>query len=181
MLRLIVLVSLLWIAPALAQDGPVDDLATTFVAVIQDKDGYTNVRASPDLKAAVVDKLHTGEHFFVRQFTEEEWARVCTPRGVWGYAHRSRLKKVGSRAYYPVVVTDRDGYLNLRQGPGTDHPVVAQLARDECLVVLEVPGAGQRDVAEVLAEKRWLHAIDARGKVGYVFSDRVRPVLESSP
>ncbi|MCE7871819.1 SH3 domain-containing protein [bacterium CPR1] len=178
MIRLLVLLLLLWIAPALAQDGPVDDLATTFVAVIQDKDGYTNVRASADGKSAVVDKLHTGERFFVRQFIEEEWARVCTPRGIWGYAHRSRLKKVRSRAYYPVVVTDRDGYLNMRQGPGTDYPVVVQLARGECVVVLEAPGAGQRDVREVLAEKRWLQVIDARGKVGYVFSDRVRPNLE---
>lgn len=178
MIRLLVLLLLLWIAPALAQDGPVDDLATTFVAVIRDKDGYTNVRASADGKSAVVDKLHTGERFFVRQFIEEEWARVCTPRGIWGYAHRSRLKKVRSRAYYPVVVTDRDGYLNMRQGPGTDYPVVVQLARGECVVVLEAPGAGQRDVREVLAEKRWLQVIDARGKVGYVFSDRVRPNLE---
>ncbi len=178
MLRLLCLLSLLFVAPALAQDGPVDDLATTFVAVIQDKDGYTNVRASPDTKSEIVDKLHTGEHFFVRQFIDQEWARVCTPRGLWGYAHSSRLKKVGSKAYYPVMVTDRDGYVNLRRGPGTDHPVVTQAARDECLVVLEVPGAGQRDVGEVLTEKRWLLAIDPRGKVGYVLSDRVRPNLE---
>ncbi len=63
--------------------------------VIHDPDGYTNLRARPDLKAAVVAKVQEGEvfEFDVPNPGDEfpAWVKVKLASGKTGYMHSSRV------------------------------------------------------------------------------------------
>jgi uncharacterized protein YndB with AHSA1/START domain len=57
-------------------------------AVIDDPDGFVNVRETPDGK--IVARLEKDECFAVRSDSSDWWS-VVTPKGVCGYVHRSRV------------------------------------------------------------------------------------------
>jgi SH3-like domain-containing protein len=158
---------------AWGQDGPVDEI-DTFAAVIQDRDGYVNVRDEPESGGKVVDKIYNGERFFVRGGFDWEWYEVCTPRGNWGYAHKSRLKKVRSQALFPARVADREGSANLRRTP--EGGVLGRVASGQIVIVLGDHGEG--DVREVFKQDRWFHVLTSKGQAGYIHSSRLKPVLQ---
>jgi hypothetical protein len=61
-------------------------------AVIDDPDGFSNVRSKPDAKSAVVAKLTRGEIFtFDLPEEKSEWCRVRLASGKKGYLHGSRV------------------------------------------------------------------------------------------
>lgn len=60
-------------------------------AVIQDKDGHTNVRNAPNTSAGVAAVIVDGEVFKVK-VTTGDWWQVKTKDGVDGYIHRSRVR-----------------------------------------------------------------------------------------
>lgn len=79
------------------------------VAIIQDKDGYTNVREKPDIQSKILYKLHDNEVFFYydetfdSQDSNNDWINVMIPvskfsiqrvneNDIYGYIHKSRLK-----------------------------------------------------------------------------------------
>jgi SH3 domain-containing protein len=62
-------------------------------AVIEDPDGFTNVRAEPDAKGAVVAKVKRGEVFtFDMPDRGSEWCHVTLASGTKGYLHASRVR-----------------------------------------------------------------------------------------
>ncbi|HEX8078127.1 MAG TPA: SH3 domain-containing protein [Chthoniobacterales bacterium] len=62
-------------------------------AVIDDPDGFTNLRAEPDAKSAVVAKVKRGEVFtFELPAGDSEWYRVTLASGKKGYLHGSRVR-----------------------------------------------------------------------------------------
>lgn len=64
--------------------------AQTHVAVINDPDGYANVRAEPSTSAKAVARINDGERFITVK--GEEWWEVYAPSGPHGYMHGSRIK-----------------------------------------------------------------------------------------
>ena len=60
-------------------------------AVIQDPDGYVNVRSRPDTRSSVVTRIEDAELFTV-EVSDESWWRVTTRDGDRGYVHRSRIR-----------------------------------------------------------------------------------------
>ena len=69
-------------------------------AVINDPDGYTNVRLYARSKdSPVVAKLIKGEQFYYWE-TPAEWWIVGTKSGVRGFVHKSRIKEVSSEPEY---------------------------------------------------------------------------------
>ena len=60
-------------------------------AVIKDKDGYTNVRAQPNAKSAVIEKLFDNEPFYTFE-QKGNWWQVCTPTGQIGYMYHDRIQ-----------------------------------------------------------------------------------------
>jgi hypothetical protein len=63
-------------------------------AVIDDPDGFTNVRAEPDAKSAVVAKVKRGEVFtftFEVSSRGSEWCPVTLASGKKGYIHADRV------------------------------------------------------------------------------------------
>ncbi len=79
------------------------------IAIIQDKDGFSNVRAQPNAKAQIIYVLHDNEMFEYN--TEDEktpWVKVfirknkfdihpwAEDNSIIGYIHRSRILALGS-------------------------------------------------------------------------------------
>lgn len=60
-------------------------------AIIDDPDGYTNVRGRSSVSGAIIDRMVTGETFYT-YIQEGDWWRIKTPRGKIGYMHMSRIK-----------------------------------------------------------------------------------------
>lgn len=75
--------------PQIADDG--DASRFRLAAVIDDPDGYTNVRAAPGTNAAIVARVVAGEAFTTYEQSGTFWA-VRTAEGVSGYMARSRIR-----------------------------------------------------------------------------------------
>ena len=63
-----------------------------YIAIIQDPDGYTNVRNGMSTNAKIIDRLFEGEHFEVFPSSDNNWWVVYTQSNVKGYVHKSRIK-----------------------------------------------------------------------------------------
>mgnify|MGYP001095724629 FL=1 len=63
-----------------------------YIAIIQDPDGYTNVRNGMSTNAKIIDRLFEGEHYEVFPSSENNWWVVYTQSNVKGYVHKSRIK-----------------------------------------------------------------------------------------
>lgn len=81
-----------------------DDSADRYrlAAIIDDPDGYTNVRGSPGTDAAIVARVNAGEAFTTYEQPGAFWA-VRTAEGVTGYMARSRIRLL--RDGVPVAAT----------------------------------------------------------------------------
>lgn len=62
------------------------------LGVINDLDGYTNVRAGQDGKSAVVAKVQAGDVFEFESNPDSEWWKVTLASGKPGWMHRSRIR-----------------------------------------------------------------------------------------
>ncbi len=71
-------------------------------AIIDDPDGYTNVRANPGTDAAIVARVNAGEAFTTYEQSGSFWA-VRTVDGVTGYMARSRIRLL--RDGVPIAAT----------------------------------------------------------------------------
>jgi hypothetical protein len=61
-------------------------------AVIDDPDGFTNVRAEPDAKSAIVAKVKRGQVFtFAGSYPPSEWCAITLASGKKGYIHADRV------------------------------------------------------------------------------------------
>ena len=79
---------------------PSDQSSTTTVpalaagwkfAVIQDADGWTNVRTGPGTNYQIVTRIYDGEKFTVRP-DRSNWWQVRSTSGASGYMHVSRIR-----------------------------------------------------------------------------------------
>ena len=62
--------------------------------LIQDKDGYVNVRDQASTKSKVVDKLNNGDVVsFVGDYAENQFSYVLYAKNGSGYIHESRINK----------------------------------------------------------------------------------------
>jgi hypothetical protein len=78
-----------------AKTPPARDTADPFVlaAVIDDPDGFTNVRSSRSASSAVVARVNRNEQFSTYR-QDGEWWQVRTRDGTIGYMHASRIRVV---------------------------------------------------------------------------------------
>lgn len=90
------------------------DIATAQVAIIQDKDGFTNVREKPNGQSPIIHKLYSNEAFwynFENGHDTNEWIPVFIPKHsfslsstqpdyIEGYIHKSRLQPLDKLKSY---------------------------------------------------------------------------------
>lgn len=60
-------------------------------ALINDPDGYTNIRSGQGATYDIVGIVKEGEEFYV-QTGNNEWWKVTTKNGITGYMHKSRIR-----------------------------------------------------------------------------------------
>ncbi len=62
-------------------------------AIIDDKDGFTNIRLKPNSKSKVIGKIKDGELFYcLSDDTKNEWIPIDFNDTLSGYIHKSRVK-----------------------------------------------------------------------------------------
>jgi len=61
-------------------------------AVIEDSDGYVNVRAGRSSKDSVIARIENNEWFHYATDCSGDWWKVMTQGGKQGYVHKSRIK-----------------------------------------------------------------------------------------
>lgn len=78
-----------------------------YIGQINDPDGYTNIRKSPNSKAEIIGKLPKNEYFF---YTENPsgWYEVSTQRKVQGFVHKSRIQKVNDKELIALKINFGD-------------------------------------------------------------------------
>ena len=65
-------------------------------AVLDDPDGFTNLRSQKSASSQVVARVNQGEQFYT--YTQDgSWWQVMTRDGKVGYIHVSRIKIIGPR------------------------------------------------------------------------------------
>ena len=153
-MRLAPLLLLLLLSPVMA--------AAQTLQVRQTSDGYLNLRDGPGTGHAILQRLSPGDRVTVLE-TLGRWARVRLASGKQGWASADYLERP-PEGPQNVLFVDKtsDGYLNLRAGPGTNHPVLRRIYPGDRLVPLRTSG-------------NWIAVRHATGAEGWVHSAYVSP------
>lgn len=69
-----------------------DLLSSEVRAVINDPDGYTNVRSGQGASYGIIARINEGEVFYAMPQQNSDWWPIRTVDGKYGYIHRSRIK-----------------------------------------------------------------------------------------
>jgi hypothetical protein len=74
-------------------------LTTIYKAVIDDPDGYTNVRKLPTSNSPILYKIEENEHFTVEEYVKtSSWVKIFDYNGQFeGWIHKSRVKKISNK------------------------------------------------------------------------------------
>ena len=78
-----------------------------YIGQINDPDGYTNIRKSPNSKAEIIGKLLKNEYFFYTE-NPSSWYEVSTQRKVQGFVHKSRVQKVNDKELIALKIDFED-------------------------------------------------------------------------
>jgi hypothetical protein len=137
--------------------------AAEYTAVIDDPDGFTNLRQAPGPSARVIAKVQAGEKFVARGSAEEDWWHVKLDSGVEGYMHKSRIKMLEKRApgklsysRKQAVITDRKSEAATHAaGLGVDYAAISKNAADGDHAALAKFFALERDMDGAAAESHY--------------------------
>ena len=137
--------------------------AAEYTAVIDDPDGFTNLRQAPGPSARVIAKVQAGEKFVARGSAEEDWWHVKLDSGVEGYMHKSRIKMLEKRApgklsysRKQAVITDRKSEAATHAaGLGVDYAAISKKAADGDHAALAKFFALERDMDGAAAESHY--------------------------
>ena len=78
-----------------------------YIGQINDPDGYTNIRKSPNSKAEIIGKLLKNEYFFYTE-NSSDWYEVSTQHKVQGFVHKSRIQKVNDKELIALKINFGD-------------------------------------------------------------------------
>lgn len=138
------------------------------MGLIDDPDGYTNVRARPSKENSIICRVNRGEHFLMLS-RGGDWWKILAPTGKQGYMHKSRIRTVVDGFTGAARVSDPDGYLNIREGPSTSYKVVGKAQNQEVLYLLPAPW----DIKHKDPIGPWIRVMTVNGQIGYVSSTRL--------
>ena len=78
-----------------------------YIGQINDPDGYTNIRKSPNSKAEIIGKFLKNEYFFYTE-NPSSWYEVSTQHKVQGFVHKSRIQKVNDKELIALKINFGD-------------------------------------------------------------------------
>ncbi|WP_299815088.1 SH3 domain-containing protein [uncultured Jannaschia sp.] len=123
------------------------------------EEGYLNMRDGPGTRHDVVRRLDPGDRVSVQE-SLGLWTRVRLPDGNEGWVSGDYLERGEPIAAALFVKPTNVGYLNLRQGPGTETPILRRIYPGDRLAPLGRDGV-------------WIEVRHATGARGWVHSDYV--------
>ena len=99
-----------------------------FRGVIDDPDGYVNLRQEPRVDSAVVAKVKKDELFLFERKENEKWCKVKLKSGVTGWMHYSRIKLYFTRKDLPEKSEKGDEIDEQARKQGINYYEVCQAA-----------------------------------------------------
>jgi len=132
---------------------------TLFVS--QTDDGYLNLRSGPGTRFDILQRLSPGDRVDVQE-TIGRWYRVRLTSGQQGWVSGNFLERRPTLADALFVDRTNDGYLNLRAGPGTGHPILRRMYPGDRLTPLAQSG-------------NWVQVRHVSGAVGWAHSSYMSP------
>ncbi|MBO9594620.1 MAG: SH3 domain-containing protein [Niabella sp.] len=142
-----------------------------------------NIRRAPGTDEPVIGHVEKGEVVTVTRKINDEWAAIRTSDGKKGYMASGFLEAVTEKRKdepKEVVRTEvkkntgqkvkaaTDTYINIRKGPGTGQPVVAQAQKDEMLTLV-------RRVNDEWAEVRTNDGVEGYAATQYLADPSAEP------
>jgi hypothetical protein len=76
--------------------------------VIDDPDGYVNLRSGKSTDAPVVAKVKAGEPFFFEREGSDDWCKVKLAKGKTGWMHHSRIRLFFTKDDLPAEADEDD-------------------------------------------------------------------------
>ena len=114
--------------------------------VYSPNDGYLNLRTGPGTRYRITREMYNGDRVRVVEYAGR-WVRVVHESGARGWASARYLVRRGtggSDGGKRYVFSPRDGYLNLRSGPGTRYRILREMNNGEFVDILESSGSWVR-------------------------------------
>jgi hypothetical protein len=99
-----------------------------FRGVIDDPDGYVNLRKDKRADAPVITKVKAGEVFQFQKKSDDEWCRVKLKSGVSGWMHYSRIKLYFTKDDLPGKPEQEDEIDKQAREQGVNYFEVTQAA-----------------------------------------------------
>ena len=138
------------------------------LGVINDNDGYTNVREIKRNDAKILTKIYEGEVFAVEK-SSENWWKVITKNGIQGYVHKSRINIIENLTKYNAKINDIDGFTNIRADKGINFQILDKLYEGELFI------------AEKNEFSNWWLIRKSNGIVGFVHNSRIQVISPYYP
>lgn len=141
------------------------------IMMVNDADGYVNIRKGMTTKSAVVRRVKTGTEVYVTP-TGTNWYRLSlTENGAFiGYVYWNRI---GIPADFASLykVTDKDGYTNVRLQATTKSKIVKTMATGQEFEGLNAFSNGNF--------YNWVGVLDeAQRLIGFVYKDNVECIAQ---
>lgn len=129
--------------------------------VNQTSDGFLNLREGPGTQYPVIRRIYPGDKAgFIAE--KGSWLRVFVAGGHIGWASEKYMTPITSYSGEEVQVQPTsDGFLNLREGPGSDHAIKRRIYPGDFAVVVERSG-------------NWTRILTRDGTLGYAHSRWLR-------
>ncbi|AUC76025.1 SH3 domain-containing protein [Olleya sp. Bg11-27] len=86
---------------------PLKDIYTIKIGLIDDSDGYTNIRLKPDSSSLIIGTILEDEYFFYK-ISKDNWFSVKTLNGLKGYVHKTRIINANSKEQLCVRINGFD-------------------------------------------------------------------------
>jgi hypothetical protein len=129
------------------------------IGIIQDSDGYTNIRSRNSIKSKIVGTIRSNEAFTYISH-KGNWFYISTQSGIQGYIHNSRVLNLISFHSGIAIIKDVDGYTNVRKGPSIDSKVVTVINEYDSFWFKIIPG-------------NWWEVVSKNGIKGYMHKSRI--------
>ncbi len=119
------------------------------------RDGFLNLRTGPGTRYNIIQRMAHGSEVETIEWVGN-WVRVHHESGRTGWCSVRFLTHPADTSRWLYVDSPEDGYLNLREGPGTGYAIRQTMYNGELVEVLGRSG-------------KWLKVRHEAGAVGWAF------------
>ncbi len=126
--------------------------------VIDDPDGYVNVRLGQSVDSEVIAKVKPGEMFTFESEGDADWCKVALASGQSGWMHASRIRLYFTEENLPAPAEESDGLSEIDEfarARGFDYAVVTRAAASGDADALKRFFTISNEVDGAAAESHW--------------------------